>query len=98
MAEQFAFQELLRNRGAIDSQERQLAAVAMMINGAGDKFLAGTAFSGDQRSGIGARELADELEDLLHGFTAADDAKLVVLGLEQRLIRDDLAHVIGSLE
>src|SRR6267142_3056705 len=98
MAEQFAFEKLLRDGRAIDGQERLLAAIAMMIDGAGDKFFAGAAFTGDQRGCIAACELADELEDLLHWFTAADDAKFVIFGLEERLIRDDLPHVVGGLE
>ena len=55
VAEQFAFQQLLGNRGAVDGEERLLAAVAVMINRAGDEFLAGAAFAGDERGGVGAR-------------------------------------------
>ena len=53
VAEELAFQQVLRNRCAVDGQERLLRPLAMMINGARDQFLARAAFSGDQRRGIG---------------------------------------------
>ena len=45
VAEQFAFEQLLGNGGAVDGQERLLAAVAVMVNGPRDQFLAGAAFA-----------------------------------------------------
>ena len=48
VAEEFAFQQLLRDGGAIDGQERLLAAVAVMIDGARDQFLARAALAGDK--------------------------------------------------
>ena len=69
-----------------------------MINRAGDKFLAGAAFAGDERGGVGCGDLADELEHLLHRLAAADDAEFVILGFEQRLVGDDLLHVARGLE
>ena len=98
VAEQFAFQKLLGNGGAIDREERLLAAVAVMINRAGDEFLAGAAFAGDERGGVGAGDLADELEHLLHRLAAPDDAQLVIFRFEQRLIGHDLLHVARGLE
>ncbi len=59
MAEQFALEKLLGYGGAIDRKKGLLAAVAMMINGAGDEFLAGAAFTGDQGSRIRSSELTD---------------------------------------
>ena len=98
VAEQFAFQQLFGNGGAVDREERLFAAVAVMINRAGDEFLAGAAFAGDERGGVGGGDLADEFEHLLHRLAAADDAQLVILRFEQRLIRDDLFHVARGLE
>jgi hypothetical protein len=85
VAEQFAFQKLLGNRGAIHREERLFAAVAVMINRAGDKFLAGAALAGDERGGVARGDLADEFENLLHRFAAPDDAQFVILRFEQRL-------------
>ena len=98
MAEEFALEQLFGNRGAIDRKKRLLAAVAVMINRAGDEFLAGAAFTGDERGGVAGGHLADELENLLHRLTAADDAQLVILGFEQGLVRHHLLHVARGLE
>src|ERR1035437_6764232 len=98
MAEEFALEQLFGNRGAIDRKKRLLATVAVMINRAGDEFLAGAAFTGDERGGVAGGHLTDELENLLHRLTATDDAEFVILGFEQRLIRHDLLHVVCGLE
>ena len=98
VAEQFAFQKLFGNRGAVHREERLFAAVAVMINRAGDEFLAGAAFAGDERGGVGGGNLADEFEHLLHRLAAADDAEFVILRFQQRLIGNDLLHVARGLE
>jgi hypothetical protein len=90
--------KLFGNGRAIDREKRLLRAVAVMVNGAGDEFLAGAAFAGDERGGVAGGDLADELEHLLHRAAAADDAEFVILRFEQRLIRDDLFHVARGLE
>ena len=66
VAEQFAFQKLFRNRGAIDGKKRLCAAVAVMINRAGDQFFSRAAFAGDERGGVAGGDLANEFENLLH--------------------------------
>ena len=78
VAEQFAFEQVFGDGGAVDGEERGLGAMAVMIDGAGDEFLAGAAFAGDERGGVRLRDLADELEDLLHRLAAADDAHGVI--------------------
>jgi hypothetical protein len=98
VAEQFAFEQLLRDGRAIDGEERLGVAFAVMIDGAGDEFLTRAAFAGDERGGIGSGDLADEFEDLLHRFAATDDALLVIFGFEQRLIGHDLLHVARGPE
>ena len=70
----------------------------MVINRAGHQFLAGATFPGDKRGCIGAGKLANGLEHLLHGGAAANDAKVIILTLQQRLIGDLLLHVAGGLE
>ena len=98
VAEQFAFQQVFRNGGAVDGEEGPAIALAVMIDGAGDEFLAGAAFAGDQGRGVAAGELADDFENVLHGLAAADDAQVVILRFQQRLVRDDLPHVARGLE
>ena len=98
VTEEFAFEELFGDGGAIDSEERLGAAIRVVINGAGDKFFAGAAFAGDESGGIGGGQLTDNFEHLLHALATANDALFVVFGFEKRLIRDDLLHVTRGLE
>src|SRR5208282_347605 len=75
VAKEFAFKQLFGNRGAIDRKKRLLTAVAVMINRAGNQFLAGAAFAGNERGGVGHGDLADEFENLLHYAAATNDAE-----------------------
>ena len=43
------------------------------MDGAGDQFLAGSAFAGDQHRGIEIGDAADELIDALHLRAGADE-------------------------
>ena len=98
VAEQLALEQALRDRCAVDRQIRFIVALAVLVNGASNQFLAGAALAGDQRRGIRAGQLADHLEHLLHRLAAADNAQVVILRLEQRLARDNLFHVASRLE
>ncbi len=75
MPEQFALQKVLRDRGAVDGDERFLASLAVPIDRAGDQFLARATFARDQRSRITHRELADEFEHVLHRLGPAHDCR-----------------------
>src|SRR5579864_7773550 len=46
--EQLALQQVLRDGRAVEGQERGLSAGAVLVDGAGDKLLAGAALPGDQ--------------------------------------------------
>ena len=61
MAEKFAFNQVFRDGGAVDLDERRAGAGAVAIKRAGDQFLAGAAFALDQNGGLRARDFADEL-------------------------------------
>ncbi len=98
VAEQFALQQVLRNGRAIDGEEWFPAAAAVVINRAGDQFLAGAAFAGDERRGVRGGELTDQFENILHRLRPPDDAQLVVLGFEHGLVAHDLLHVARGLE
>ena len=98
VAEQFAFEQLLGNRRTVHRQKRLRAAMAVMINRAGDEFLARAAFAGDERGGIRARHLADEFEHLLHWLAAAHNAEFVIFGLEQRFVGNHLPHVVRGFQ
>ena len=98
MAEEFTLQEAFRNGGTIDGQKGVFRARAVLINGASHQFLACAAFSGDQDGGIGAGQLTNQLEDLLHGFAPTDDAQLIIERLTVALEGHWLTHVLRSLE
>src|SRR5205814_10046362 len=66
MAEQMAFEELARNGGAVDGDERFLRAVGEGMNGAGEDFLAGAAFTGDEDTDGGAGDALGKGHQLTH--------------------------------
>ena len=57
--EQFAFEQRLREGGAIDRDKRLSRARAVEMNRACRQFLAGTGFAGDEDSRIDARDFGD---------------------------------------
>ena len=60
VAEQFGFQQVLRNRRAIDADERLVGARGFAVDVARQHFLARAAFAGDQDRGVAARHLVGE--------------------------------------
>ena len=51
MTEHLAFQQALGNGGAVDRHERFVGAAAVLVDGTGDHFLAGAAFTSQQHGG-----------------------------------------------
>ena len=72
MAEQFAFDQVFRQRTAIDGHHRLGGAMALSVQRAGDQFLAGAGFAEDQHAGIRRRDFGDPLANALHGRRFAD--------------------------
>ena len=52
VSEQFALEQILRDGGAVDRQVRLIVALTVVVDGTGNKFLAGTALAGDQRCSV----------------------------------------------
>jgi hypothetical protein len=73
MSEKSAFQKILRKRRTIDCDEWSKGAFTMLVDSAGDEFLAGAAFACHQNCGIGGSCLTDQLVDLQHQRRATDD-------------------------
>jgi hypothetical protein len=84
--EELAFDEILRDRRAVDRDVGLGRAMAVAVQAARHEFLAGAALAGDHHRGVAGGELADDLEDLLHGRRGADDALLVLLRVDDRLV------------
>ena len=59
VAEHLAFDQILRQRGAIDADKWLRGAFTLGMNGSRDEFLAGSAFSLDQDSKTRLRGLRD---------------------------------------
>ena len=99
VAEQLALQQVLRDGGAVEGQERSLSAGAVLVDGAGDKLLAGATLPGDQHGKGLVGDTADGLVRFLHPRAAADDGFAGELFVRRRL-RDDgrLAHQPGDFE
>ena len=73
VAEQFAFQQGFGDGGAVDGDEGRFGAVAVLVDGAGDEFLAGAGLAADEHvDGLGG-DAANFLVDGLHGAAVADE-------------------------
>ena len=77
VAEQFAFEQRLGDRRAVDGDERLVAAAAEVVDRLADDFLAGAVFAQDQHGQLGVGHAADRraqgldrraFADQLHAF------------------------------
>ena len=73
VAEQLALQQVLRDGGAVEGQERRLGAGAVLVDRPGHQLLAGAALSGDQHGKGLVGDTADGLVRFLHPRAGADD-------------------------
>jgi hypothetical protein len=74
VAEELAFDQTGRDRGAVDLDERGGAARRAEVQRAGDELLAGAALAGDEDGRGAGGDGADDLADRLHLRRAADHA------------------------
>src|SRR4051794_16033947 len=68
VAEQLGFDQVGRNRAAIDGDKRLLRALTHLVNGAGNEFFAGSALADDEDGGIRGGHFLDHLVERLHGL------------------------------
>ena len=73
MAEQFGFQQVLGQGGAVDRDQGLARAGAGTVDGAGHQLLAGAGFPGDEHRGLGGRHGGDDLAHGADGGAAAQD-------------------------
>ena len=66
MAEEFAFEQRLGQRAAVDHDQRMKTAHAGGMNGAHDQLFAGSALARDQDIGIGRADRFDGFENFAH--------------------------------
>src|SRR3974390_3202182 len=90
MPEQFALQQVFAQRVAVDRNERFVLAQTVVVDRAGDQFLASAAFAGDQDGRTGWRALRDKPVNGLHLRAQTDDVLESVfranLGLEVEIL------------
>src|SRR6185503_19108424 len=72
MAEQFRFQQVLGNGGAVHGNEGLVGALRLAVDIAGENFLTRAAFAGDQDGGFAAGNLVGQAEHRRHGFVFID--------------------------
>ena len=79
VTEQLGFEDLGRNRRAVDRQEALLAAVGVLVDRVGNQLLAGTGLTDDQHVRPRRRDQLHLTEQLFHRLGATDDlAELLV--------------------
>lgn len=74
VAEQFAFQQLCRDRPAVDRHKGPVATLGVIVQVARDHFLAGARLAEDQHAGVGIGHLLHHLAHVLDGAAGADQA------------------------
>ena len=73
VTEQDRFHQIVRDRAAIDRDERLRLALAAAVDGAGEQFLADAGFALDQHRNGRSRGLLRGAQHARHGLAAGDD-------------------------
>ncbi len=76
MSEQFAFDQFTRDRCHVDGHERTCPPLAMVVQHAGDEFLAGPALTRDHDGQFGLRQTGQRTVDILHRRRTADQRQV----------------------
>ena len=72
VTEDLRFDEIWRNRPAVDRNKRRVRSAAQLVNGACGQFFARPGFPGHQDCGVRRRDTLDLIVDRLHRGGAAD--------------------------
>ena len=76
VTEQFAFEQVFRDRCAIHRDEGCLGTAALAVDEAGEHFFTRAALAGDEDARFGRRDLLGEAHDALHRRIAIDQLEL----------------------
>ena len=102
VAEELALEQLPRERGAVDGDERPRGARREVVDRLGDELLARPARALDEDGRLRGGGLADDIEEPLHRGRGADDVLEAVAGVEAALqvavLALQVAGAEGSLE
>ena len=80
VAEEFVFDQAFGDGGAIQGDERLVAARGQVMDGAGEEFLAGAAFTEQQDGRRSGGDFLDLLADFADGGVVAEDAREAIAG------------------
>ena len=80
IAEQFGFQQFLRNGGTVQADKGLMTDQTGIVDGLGEELLAGTTFALDQNAGITAGNGLSEMLQVQHFLIVGDDIVEVILG------------------
>ena len=83
VAEQLRLDQIRRDGGAVDLDERPVRAATELMDGARDELLASAVFSVHEDAGVARRDLADERDHLLHRLASRDE-------VAERRVRSEL--------
>ena len=93
VAEQLAFEQLGRQRGAVHLDERPILARRALVNRARDQLLADAALAADQHRDVAVGHLLDHLRDRLHlGAVAPEQERAVLVVAQLAAQLGDLGH------
>ena len=102
VAEEFVFDEIFGEVGAGEGDERASAAQTFVMDGAGEEFLAGAGFAGDEHVDVAGSDALGEGKKLLHGSRAAEKAVEATAAIFKSAQMTQLAfgggHAIGAAE
>src|SRR5574342_259028 len=82
VAEDFAFDQSIRNRGGVDGDEGLVRPCAQSMDGAGYQFLAGSAFARHYNRNIAICNHFDKAENFPHWLAGAHKLAEQSLGLD----------------
>ena len=77
VAEELGFDQVARNCRHVDRDERPVAPLAVVVERAGDKFLAGAGFARDHDGQVGLHQARQHPVDVLHRRRSADQRDIV---------------------
>ena len=81
VAEQLALDQIAGNGGDVDGDEGAGLALAVIVQRARDKFLAGAGLAGNHHRKVGLHQPGERAENVLHRRRAADQRHLLLLRL-----------------
>ena len=85
VTEQLRLDQVLRDRRAVDLDERALVPLAVEVNRVGDELLAGAVLALQENVRLARRDALDQVEELLHLLALADHVLELVAVLQARL-------------